>query len=150
MDICVERIVNLLAEKGIKNSELTDYLGINATAVSEWKNGKMSSYRKYIAEISDFFEVSADYILGKTHLRNGVVWDDLVKQYQLCDPDKQELVNRLLSIRYSSENGQVEFVKLQDEEDMSMIMELLSMFDKLSIVGKSRVIATAADELDKK
>ena len=91
-----------------------------------------------------------DYILGRTPLRNGVVWDDLVKQYQLCDPDKQALVDRLLGITHSTEDGTVRSVKLADEEDMTMVLELLSMFDKLNLVGKSRVIAAAADELDKK
>lgn len=150
MDICVERIVGLLEERGLKNTDLTEHLGLKPTAVSEWKSGKMSSYQKYIVDISDFFDVSADYILGRTPLRNGVVWDDLVKQYQLCDPDKQALVDRLLGITHSTEDGSVRSVKLADEEDMTMVLELLSMFDKLNLVGKSRVIAAAADELDKK
>lgn len=149
MDKCVERIVRLLEERGLSNKDLTNYLGISYTAVSDWKSGKVTSYRKYISKIADFFDVSADYILGRTPLRKGVIWNDFVKQYQLCDPDKQALVDRLLGITHPTENGTAHSVKPTDEQNITMTMELLSMFDKLNLVGKSRVIAAAADEIDK-
>lgn len=149
MNKCVERILGLIEEKGIKNSDLTSALGLQPTAVSEWKSGKMHSYQKFIGEIADFFDVSADYILGRTAFQHPVEWTDLINQYQLCDSDKQALVDRLLGLTHSKENGEIRSVAVKDEEDMSTIMELLSMFDKLNLVGKSRVIAAAADEYEK-
>ena len=150
MDKCVKRIVELLEDRGLSNKDLTTYLGISYTAVSDWKSGKAASYQKYIGEIADFFNVSADYILGRTSFLQPTEWNDLITQYQLCDETKQDLVNRLLGVTLSTEDGIVRSVKLADEEDMTMVLELLSMFDKLNLVGKSRVIAAAADELDKK
>lgn len=150
MDICLERIIGLLNEKGLKNTDLTSYLGISASAISDWKSGKVQSYQKYIAEISEFFGVSADYILGRTPMHNGVQWDDLIRQYQLCEPDKQQLVDRLLGITHNVDNGKVVSVRLKEEEDMTSIIQLLEIFDALDLVGKSRVIAAAADVLDKK
>ena len=149
MDICLERILGLLAEKNIANAELTSYLGCASSAVSEWKTGKIKTYQKYIVEIADYFDVSADYLLGRTDLRKGGEWDDLIKQYQLCDEDKKNLVNRLLGLTII-EKGVPQRVELKDEDDMSAIMELLSVFDQLNLLGKSRVISVAATELDKK
>lgn len=63
MDI-VERILELLQAKGIKQKELTDYLGINESAIANWKKGKVKSYMRYISEIATFLEVSVDYLLG--------------------------------------------------------------------------------------
>ena len=149
MDICVERIVLLLTEKGLTNKDLSDYLGVPSSAISDWKSGKVNSYCKYIAEISEYFGVSADFILGRTSIRSGVKWDTLIKQYQLCDDDKQDLVDRLLGVTRHTEDSMMYCTKVDVEEDMSVLLELVNMFDQLSLVGKSRLIAIAADELDK-
>jgi transcriptional regulator with XRE-family HTH domain len=149
MDICVERIVQLLTENSLNNKTLSEYLSIPSSAISDWKSGKTTSYNKYIGEISEFFGVSADFILGRTPIRTGTKWDELIKQYQLCDEEKLKLVDRLLGLTREYPNDSTYCHRLAVEEDMSTILELVSMFDKLSLVGKSRVIAVAADELDK-
>jgi transcriptional regulator with XRE-family HTH domain len=148
MDKCVERIAILLSEKGDTNKNLAEHLGIPATVISDWKRGS-TSYLKYIAEMSDYFGVSADFLLCRTPIRSGAKWDELIKQYQLCDDDKQLLVDRLLGISRQGVDKSVYCTKVEIEEDMSMVVELISMFEQLSLIGKSRVIAIAADELDK-
>lgn len=149
MDKCVERITSLILEKGYTNRSLADHLDIPPSLISDWKSGKSNSYFKYIAEMSDFFGVSADYLLGRTPVRAGVKWDDLIKQYQLCESDKQSLVDRLLGITHIDCDNSIYCSRAEVEEDMSMIVELVSMFDELNIVGKSRIISMVADELDK-
>jgi len=57
----LDRISVLLAGKDQK--ELTDYLGLKNVAFSEWKSGKSKSYRKYLIEIAEFFDVSLDYLV---------------------------------------------------------------------------------------
>ena len=149
MDKCVERIVLLLQENGVSNKVLAEYLHIPPSVISDWKTGRATSYIKYIAEISEYFGVSADYVLCRTPIRTGAKWDALISQYRLCDADKLLMVDRLLGLTHSPDDNSLAYCKVDEEEDMSMILELVSMFDKLSIVGKSRVIAVAADELDK-
>jgi transcriptional regulator with XRE-family HTH domain len=138
----------LLSEKGYTNKNLAEYLGIPSTVISDWKRGS-TSYLKYVAELSDYFDVSADYILGRTPIRVGSKWDELVKQYQLCEDNKQSLINRLLGITQTDPDSEMYYQRVEVEEDMSMLLELVSMFDQLTLIGKSRLIAIAADELDK-
>lgn len=67
MDI-LDRISMLLGNR--EQKELTKYLGLNSVAFSEWKSGKSKSYRKYLIEIADFFNISIDYLVygkEKTH-----------------------------------------------------------------------------------
>lgn len=60
MDI-LDRIIELLGDRDQK--ELTKYLGLNNVAFSEWKSGKSKSFRKYLIEIADFFNVSLDFLV---------------------------------------------------------------------------------------
>lgn len=57
----LDRITVLLDGKDQK--ELTEYLGLKNVAFSEWKSGKSKSYRKYLIEIANFFDVSLDYLV---------------------------------------------------------------------------------------
>lgn len=60
MDI-LNRINDLL--NGREQQELTNYLGLKKTAFSDWKGGKSNSYRKYLIEIAEFFDVSIDFLV---------------------------------------------------------------------------------------
>lgn len=148
MEKCLERIFNLLSEKGVTNRNLAEYLDIPPTVISDWKRGS-TSYLKYVAELSDYFGVSADFILCRTPVRRGTKWDELIKQYQLCDDAKQSLVNRLLAIAPTNGESDMYCKKLDVEEDMSLILELISIFDKLTLIEKSRLLTIAADTLSK-
>lgn len=57
----LERISMLLGSRNQK--ELTDFLGLKKSAFTDWKLGKSNSYRKYLIEIANFFEVSIDYLV---------------------------------------------------------------------------------------
>ncbi len=57
----LDRISLLLKDR--EQKELTSYLGLKSVAFSEWKSGKSKSYKKYLIEIAEFFDVSIDYLV---------------------------------------------------------------------------------------
>ena len=62
----INKIIQLLSDQEHNQKDLTDYLGIDKSTFTAWKNGKSRSYNKYIYEIAEFFGVSTDYLLGRT------------------------------------------------------------------------------------
>lgn len=66
MDTTIERILNLLKTKGIKDKDFVSAIGIYSSALSEWKSGKSVSYKKHIDKIAEYLGVSVDYLLGRT------------------------------------------------------------------------------------
>lgn len=69
----LDRITNLLKKQNKKQKELTDYLGITKNAFTDWKNGRIKSYNKYIPQIAEFLNVSTDYLLGNAIDTKGVL-----------------------------------------------------------------------------
>ena len=61
----LNRILTLLKENNKRQIDLTNHLGINKNAVTNWKIGDNASYKKYLPEIAEFFGVSVDYLAGK-------------------------------------------------------------------------------------
>ena len=84
----INRISYLLA--GREQRELTNYLGLNSVAFSEWKSGKSKSYRKYLIEIAEFFNVSIDYLVyGKERIVN----ESEQEKIKNVDAKEQRLLN---------------------------------------------------------
>ena len=98
----LDRISKLL--NGREQRELTDFLGIKSVAFSEWKSGKSKSYKKYLIEIADFFNVSIDYLVyGKeiNSIQDSLSEDEkrLLNMYsQLTDIEKGEILGELKTI----------------------------------------------------
>lgn len=59
----IAKISYLLEKNNRTQKELTDYLGLDKSTFSAWKNGKSKSYSKYFTQIAQFFNVSIDYLL---------------------------------------------------------------------------------------
>jgi transcriptional regulator with XRE-family HTH domain len=148
MNEAIHRLLQILSKRGISQRKLALEIGCTPSLISDWKSGKVSSFPKYLVQISEYLDVSADYLLCRTPFENGEDWKPLIEQYQLAEDNVQSLVRRLLGLT-EVPGGMVSALNLTSQEDMRAVMELIAMFESLSIVGKSRVIATAANELDK-
>lgn len=60
----INKIMLLLEQKKLSQKELTDYLKLDKSTFSAWKNGKSKSFFKYLPQIADFFNVSTDYLFS--------------------------------------------------------------------------------------
>lgn len=60
-----ERFYKLCLEHGTKPNPVAAQLGISTATVTRWKNGSYPT-TKYLERLSAHFDVSTDYLLGKT------------------------------------------------------------------------------------
>ena len=59
-----ERVFHLLDKQHKKAKELALFIGISASSVSAWKTEKSFPSSKHIIRISEFFNVSLEYLLS--------------------------------------------------------------------------------------
>lgn len=64
-----KRINALLAEQSKKQKELAKYLGVQDNTISYFVSGRRTPNAELIIKISDFFNVSTDYLLGRTDVK---------------------------------------------------------------------------------
>lgn len=62
------RIKKLRKEKALTQKELSEILGLDQTTVSKWELGKAIPDSAMLIRLSDFFDVSTDYLLGISSL----------------------------------------------------------------------------------
>ncbi len=81
-----QRIKELRKERGISMMALAGAIGVSDTAVCKWENQTSEPKLSYIIRLAEFFNCSADYIIGRS--------DDLgayVGQDDLTAEEKQLL-----------------------------------------------------------
>ena len=91
----LNRIIKLLGDADQK--QLTDFLGLKKTAFTDWKNGKSNSYRKYLIEISKYFNVSIDYLVYGIEQNNELTDTEykLISLFKtLSDKDKGRVLGK--------------------------------------------------------
>lgn len=64
-EIIGKQIALLRKDKGIRQEELANYVGVSAQAVSKWENGGVPD-TDLLPKIADFFSVSVDYLFGRS------------------------------------------------------------------------------------
>ena len=65
MTIFSERIKRLRKNKGLKQQELAEILGIKRNTYSDWENGKTEPSFENLIKLADLLEVSLDWLFGR-------------------------------------------------------------------------------------
>ena len=121
--LTLNKIIDLMSQHSCDNQKLATALGLNRQVVTDWKAGRSKSYKKYLPQIAEYFNVSIDYLLGKTEeeqknqpASGGELTDHdriLLEAYH-ANPDLQATVDRILGIQ---REGQVLLWAAAQSED---------------------------------
>ena len=66
--VLFERVVELCKEKGISQRKLQEEMGMSIGALSKWKTSMPNAM--LLQAVADYFNVSVDYLSGRTKYRN--------------------------------------------------------------------------------
>lgn len=65
-----DRLKDERIKKGLSQTELAKTLFLGQTSVSKYESGKQIPEMPTLQKIADFFDISIDYLLGKTDIKN--------------------------------------------------------------------------------
>ena len=60
------RLKELRTEKNLTQAALAAVLNVHRTAVIKWENGERETSFAMLIKIADYFDVTLDYLLGRT------------------------------------------------------------------------------------
>ena len=90
-----KRLNELMQEKNITFYKLSKETGITESAFSKWKKDKYKNpQQETINKISKFFNVSVDYLLGKTDDRNILNVEVEKKDLDLNEPKEEYITEK--------------------------------------------------------
>lgn len=65
------RMKELREEKGISQYAFSAKIGVAQSTVGNWESGSREPSIETLLKIADYFDVSLDYLLGRTDIRDG-------------------------------------------------------------------------------
>lgn len=103
----MNRLKFLREEKGLFQSDIAKILGVSVAAVGFYENEKRDMSPNTIIKLAEYFDVSTDYLLGRTDIRN--VEKDFRFAYHketegLTEEEIKEALEFYKKIRYGKEN----------------------------------------------
>ena len=111
------RFKNERISNGITQKDLSEILGVDRTSISKYENGKQLPEVPILEKISDYFNVSTDYLLGKTDIRN--LESKTINNIN-NDKDLEEEIERIITSKH------VNFCcKPLEEEDIKFLRDSL-------------------------
>ena len=66
----VDRVFKLMEEKGVTAAEVSKGSSIPKSTITEWKKGRSKPSSEGIIKLSEYFDVSTDYLLGRSDRRH--------------------------------------------------------------------------------
>ena len=113
------KIKDLANEKGVSLSELERSIGISNGSISKWE--KSSPKADTLQKVADYFNVSVDYLLGRTNKRN---------YYELTEKDEKNIEKQLQEMINDLENAPMLFYSEKnadefDDETKELLKESL-------------------------
>lgn len=92
-----ENLKKLRIEKDVTQKELADYLGVTARTIGYYENGDRFPPPETINRIADYFNVSLDWLFGRTKIRMPII-TVLEKANGTYKPGSSQLDTDLVSL----------------------------------------------------
>jgi len=117
-----ERLKKLREEKSITQRELARLLQISPSTIAMYETEQRVPPVEILERIADFFNVSVDYLLGRTEIRNFCVTDNPFKTYQddIHSISYEKLINQVRNFFMSS--------KISEKEKEKFFRDVFELF----------------------
>lgn len=63
----LQRLRDLREDRDMRQTDIADFLGIKQTVYSRYERGFQNIPLEFLIRLADFYNVSTDYILGRTN-----------------------------------------------------------------------------------
>ncbi len=92
-------IRELRKEKKMSQSELGKFIGVSQTTVTAWETGRAEPSSTFISKLADLFNVSTDYLLGRSDSKKE-------PYYELTEKEKNDIAVQAEKLMDGIESGE--------------------------------------------
>lgn len=123
-----QRLKELRKSKGLTGEQLGAIFNVTKTAISNWENGNRFPDENTLRKIAEFFNVTLDYLLGRTDIKNP---SDYIHKAVEDDPELAEF-----------------WEEMKERESLQILFKQAKNLDDRDIKQIIRIIKAIEDEED--
>jgi len=105
-----KRLVDLREDKDMKQKQLADMLGLQSSAISKYEKGATQPNLVTLIKLAEFFEVSVDYLLGISSIKNPYSEDkftpkeaEIIAKYRKLTPENKIRIDERIGAMIDSQ-----------------------------------------------
>ena len=126
----VQNILKIAKENKINNQKLCEILNSNPNKIYDWKVGKSKPSTDELCILADYFNVSADYLLGRTNEQTNNCYSNNISDNSFNNFMQGNIIKEDTSISVPASTNKS--TQLSKEET-----EILNIYRSLNIRDKS-------------
>ncbi len=130
-----EKIKELRKQKNLSRSDVAKMLGVTYWALAKYELGERSPDHALLVKFANFFDVSIDYLLGNTDIRNPI--KELVQESVTGYDENYLLYKTLLSPELQSLNPEYFRLALEMQREKISIESIWKIIDVMKSVKTS-------------
>jgi len=133
-----QRLKKLRHEKKISAEQLAAYLGVSRQQVVRYEAEQTDCSTETVIRLADFFNISTDYLLGRTDVPNSprtssgkiLTWEiDVRKLLDRLSPETVAKFVKAMGIQVTVKNNMIDVQELLDQFSPGVVYNLLHEFD---------------------
>lgn len=128
-----QKLKMLRTSKKLNQSELSKILGVSSSTVGMYEQGRRFPDQIILTKIADYFDVTTDYLLGRTQEKN-INYNNLPTQFH----NAKEAMEFILKIPTVMAYGGYDAASLSDDEIIDFANDLLQQFELISYKYKNK------------
>ncbi|MGI5824446.1 MAG: helix-turn-helix domain-containing protein [Bacillota bacterium] len=116
----MNRIKELREQKSLTQTELGKILDVEKSTVSKYENGSLDLSSNTISQLCDYFQVSADYLLGRSQHHGNRKDDEEIEEIINTihkNPDTKILFQRSAKLSKKELNKILKIIEVMHEEE---------------------------------
>ena len=110
MKSCAEIIRELREDRDLTQAEIAAVLGTSQQHYSKYENGKYEMPVRAVIILADYYNVSTDYLLGRTECREGVIGQNRKVN---ADATTGSVISDILSLTASGRASVIEYISMR-------------------------------------
>lgn len=132
MESLSDRLKKLRISAGLNQTELGKIIGVGKTTISMYETGNSTPSDEIKLKITEYFNVSVDYLFGKTDIKNhessnikcptkNNYEDELLTGFRALSKDDQEELLEILRMKLRKIKGDVKSSNLEKTKSNNMV-----------------------------
>lgn len=90
-----KKLRRLRIERGLYQKEVADAVGLSRDAITKYETGERTPSRAALERLADFYEVPADYLLGRSVSDETTIAAEWATRWPLLSPEHREKAAKL-------------------------------------------------------
>jgi transcriptional regulator with XRE-family HTH domain len=128
-----KRLKELREEKGLLQKDVAKYLKITTSAYGYYEQGKRDPDTETLQKLADFFNVSVDYLLGRTDIKNPYINNEYREKFRVTKRDLEQYENFIKHVEAFFMNDEV-----GEEDKEALFRDISELFWKAKEKNKKK------------